>query len=134
MLPMAGCGQPTDRDVFRIPGLLLLLVIACTASDPIETTEDTLDALDPAAWGSDHVGRPVPTYVTGGECLFCHREASILSWGSNRHSLTMRLPLADAEPIPANGAELLVGSGDTVRYLKRADYGKVSILSADGSA
>ena len=30
--------------------------------------------LNPAAWGSDHVGRPLPEYVTGEECLFCHRK------------------------------------------------------------
>ena len=32
------------------------------------------EQLDPAAWGSDHVGKPVPEYVTGDECLFCHRD------------------------------------------------------------
>jgi hypothetical protein len=30
-------------------------------------------AADPAAWGTNHVGQPVPEYVHGDECLFCHR-------------------------------------------------------------
>src|SRR5258707_9988874 len=28
---------------------------------------------DPAAWGSNHAGNPVPDFVHGDECLFCHR-------------------------------------------------------------
>ncbi len=27
----------------------------------------------PAAPGNNHVGQPVPEYLTGDECLFCHR-------------------------------------------------------------
>ena len=45
---------------------------------------------DPAAWGSDHVGRAIPMYMTGGECLFCHREDIGNAWQSNRHNLGMR--------------------------------------------
>src|SRR6266446_1000602 len=30
-------------------------------------------ASDPVAWGSNHVGKPIPEYVHGDECLFCHR-------------------------------------------------------------
>ena len=33
------------------------------------------ETLDPAAWGSDHVGQAVPEYMESGECLFCHRDA-----------------------------------------------------------
>ena len=31
---------------------------------------------DPAAWGSNHIGKPIPEYVHGDECLFCHRNKS----------------------------------------------------------
>src|SRR5205809_1107309 len=30
--------------------------------------------LDPAAWGSDHAGKPLPSFTSGDECLFCHRD------------------------------------------------------------
>src|SRR5712692_8649045 len=46
--------------------------------------------LDPAAWGKDHVGKPVPEYVSGDECLFCHRNDIGPGWSKNRHSLTVR--------------------------------------------
>ena len=39
---------------------------------------------DPAAWGSDHVGQNFPEYMTGDECLFCHRRIGP-SWNNNRH-------------------------------------------------
>src|SRR5689334_7839434 len=29
--------------------------------------------LDPSAWGSDHVGKALPEFITSDECLFCHR-------------------------------------------------------------
>lgn len=111
--------------MFRSPGTFVLAfcLIACTVAE-------TTAMLDPAAWGADHVGQPVPDYVTGGECLFCHRDATISAWGSNRHNLTIRLP--ETQPVP-DGAELLLGAGDNVRYLKRIGYGKVAILSADGT-
>src|SRR5437867_3363684 len=28
---------------------------------------------DPA-WGSDHIGKPLPEFASGDECLFCHRD------------------------------------------------------------
>ena len=46
--------------------------------------------LDPAAWGGDHVGKPVPEYETANECLFCHRDDVGSSWSSNRHNRTIR--------------------------------------------
>src|SRR5688572_12717331 len=58
--------------------------------------------LDPAAWGGDHVGKAVPEYVTGDECLFCHRKDVGHSWGKNRHQLTLR----EAEPDQPALAEL----------------------------
>src|SRR5262245_32164886 len=45
--------------------------------------------LDPAAWGSDHVGKPVPEFTTGDECLFCHREKIGTKWAENPHNLTI---------------------------------------------
>src|ERR1700730_811298 len=46
--------------------------------------------LDPAAWGSDHVGKPVPEYTHGDECLFCHRKDIGTNWQKNAHGVTVR--------------------------------------------
>src|SRR5438094_358564 len=46
--------------------------------------------LDPAAWGSDHVGKAVPESITGDECLFCHRLKIGPAWPQNRHQSTIR--------------------------------------------
>src|SRR2546421_9631828 len=82
--------------------------------------------LDPAAWGSDHVGRPVPEYVTGEECLFCHRNDVGPAWTSNRHHRTLREAeteapaLAALKAVPALRAvaeetKLLLGNSQRVR-------------------
>ena len=43
---------------------------------------------DPGAWGGDHVGKSVPEFMTGDECLFCHRKVGA-TWQRNRHYLTV---------------------------------------------
>src|SRR5262245_64922617 len=57
----------------------------------------TAQQLDPAAWRSDHVGKPVPAFTSGDECLFCHRDVGP-TWGANRHGQAIRTvdPSADA--------------------------------------
>jgi predicted CXXCH cytochrome family protein len=97
--------------------------------------------LDPAAWGSDHVGQPVPMYTEGGECLFCHRHQVGVTWQTNKHNRTIR----DAEPTePAMAAllkdgktkdfagevQLLLGDTRAQRFLKRSEaYGKLDLLT-----
>jgi predicted CXXCH cytochrome family protein len=102
--------------------------------------ERAIEPLDPAAWGSDHVGHPLPQFVTGDECLFCHRDVGP-SWGDNRHNLTVQpaTPLSAAIKALRSGpefagltdqVELLLGRERRVRYLKRADqYGKLDLLT-----
>jgi hypothetical protein len=97
--------------------------------------------IDSAAWGSDHVGKPVPEYVTGDECLFCHRNDIGPAWAKNRHQLTIREPEANSPTIAAlrksseaaafaNDVKLLLGGSRTVRYLKKSpEYGKLDLLS-----
>lgn len=80
------------------------------------------------------MGKPVPEYVTGDECLFCHRDIGP-SWQTNRHHLTIR----EAESAPdalraltdlAKDVQLVMGDSDRVRFLKRsAAYGKLDLLS-----
>jgi hypothetical protein len=97
--------------------------------------------VDPAAWGSDHVGKPIPDYLTGDECLFCHRKIGP-AWRANHHQLTVRPSTPDEPAIAglrarANGKEFaddtrfLLGSKRTVRFLKRSkQYGKLDMLTA----
>ncbi len=45
---------------------------------------------DPLTWGSDHAGKPVPEYVHGDECLFCHRNDIGPAWQKNAHGVAAR--------------------------------------------
>ena len=96
--------------------------------------------LEPAAWGSDHVGERHPEYVTGEECLFCHRKEIGTTWSQNRHTLTVR-PITTQEPgvralkelFPeqAATASYVMGHKRVTRFLKRgAGYGKLDLLTA----
>jgi len=97
--------------------------------------------LDPAAWGSDHVGKDVPPYMESGECLFCHREQVGGTWQTNKHNRTIRDAEASEPAMQALAADpstkplatevkLLMGDTRAQRFLKRsAAYGKADILS-----
>jgi len=96
---------------------------------------------DPAAWGSDHVGKPVPEYTTGDECLFCHRNEIGTTWPTNRHNLELRKAepespaMADLRKLPAlqdsaSKVSLLLGGKRFLRFAKPSqDYGKLELLS-----
>jgi predicted adenine nucleotide alpha hydrolase (AANH) superfamily ATPase len=97
-------------------------------------------AIDPAAWGSNHVGKPIPEYVHGDECLFCHRNDIGTTWQKNSHGLTVRqqedAPLLQSlvrkQPALSNSAkeiEYFLGSRNHVRFLRKDGYGKFSILN-----
>src|SRR5690349_19832809 len=59
-------------------------------------------AIDPAAWGTDHVGRPVPEFTSGDECLFCHRDVGP-AWPTNRHGQTIRQATRESDALKALG-------------------------------
>src|SRR6516165_9477420 len=95
---------------------------------------------DPAAWGGTHAGQPVPEFVHGDECLFCHRNNIGPSWQKNAHGLTIRqvedapdlLGLLQNEPklkavVPETTHTM--GSRNFVRYLHKDGYGKFDISS-----
>jgi hypothetical protein len=114
--------------------LLCALCVLCGSNGQSQS-------LDPAAWGSDHVGKPVPEYVTGDECLFCHRNDIGAKWTHNRHSLTIReadpasmalteLKRAAATKSLAADVTMLLGDSRRVRFLKRSsEYGKLDLLT-----
>ena len=86
--------------------------------------------LDPAAWGSDHVGKPVPEYLTGDECLFCHRNDVGPGWSSSPHARIIRRARPDSSALAALAKSpalrtvaeetdlLLLGNRRSVRFLK----------------
>jgi hypothetical protein len=97
--------------------------------------------IDPKAWGGNHADKPVPEYVHGDECLFCHRNDIGPSWQKNAHGVTVRQredaseltktleslpPLAEV----AKQAEYFLGSRHRVRLLKKEGYGKFTMLNA----
>ena len=123
-------------------GALLTVLIGQPGGVPSTSAAPPAGAkLDPAAWGGDHVGAPVPQYMESGECLFCHRNEVGGTWQTNKHNRTIR----DAEPNePAMQAlvadpktkalaaevQLLMGDTRAQRFLKRsAAYGKADLLS-----
>jgi hypothetical protein len=97
--------------------------------------------LDPAAWGSDHVGKPVPEYVAGDECLFCHRNDVGPSWNDNHHNRSVRELAPDFEGLAAllklpalkvlaDSASLVMGETHRQRFLKpSAAYGQLDLFS-----
>src|SRR5215472_10808373 len=38
----------------------------------------------------DHVGKPLPDYMTGDQCLFCHRDVVGQTWEREPHAWTVR--------------------------------------------
>jgi predicted CXXCH cytochrome family protein len=122
-------------------GLGLALAVL---SVPIRSlvSADAPKRLDPAAWGDDHVGQPVPEYAIGDECLFCHRDKVGPTWGVNRHNLTIRMidekspALAALKQSPAGNLadeiKLVMGDQRRQRFLKPAKaYGKLDLLSVE---
>ena len=100
------------------------------------------EPLDYQAWGEDHVGQEIPEYTTGTECLFCHRDYVAPRWKKNAHNRTMR----EAEPtdpamialtqVTPNGdvakeAQILLGSKDHVRFMKKLPGYGVAALSGE---
>lgn len=104
-----------------------------------EARTNVQSSQDPAAWGSNHAGKPVPEFVHGDECLFCHRNNIGSTWQKNAHALTVRqledapelAPLTKGHPAIAKlGSEIeyFLGSRHRVRFLKKDGYGKFALL------
>lgn len=72
----------------------------------------------------------VPRYVTGDECLFCHRVKVADTWQKNPHARTVH-PRDASDPFPADAAFVL-GAHPPQRGLRPDGYGKFDLLSADG--
>jgi predicted CXXCH cytochrome family protein len=84
----------------------------------------------------DHAGKPVPEFVHGDECLFCHRNDIGNGWQKNAHGTTVR-QREDAPDLvrklnPPADVEYFLGSRNHVRFLKKSGYGKFAILNQKG--
>src|SRR4051812_18262093 len=92
---MVGSGpMPDPRPASRkallgllgIPLAMLMLLYLAVQGAQVEPPR----GLDPAGWGSDHVGEPLPEFTTGDECLFCHRPKDGPGYAENRHVRSLR--------------------------------------------
>jgi predicted CXXCH cytochrome family protein len=99
---------------------------------------------DPAAWGSDHVGKPVPEYYGGDECLFCHRFTVGQVWQKDAHFRTVRGKYKDGRDAPeitslklsvekggelAAQVDLIMGQSQMSRFLLRDNEGVIKLLT-----
>lgn len=93
------------------------------------------------SWGSDHVGREISDFLTGDQCLFCHRDDVGPGWSQNRHGQTVRLAQPDSEAHRAltnleSFAEIarettyIMGHDRQQRFLKPgSEFGQLELLS-----
>src|SRR5262249_15606796 len=143
MRPTVGCVAMRKAICCQRVGFLVVSLAALTALGRAHfPAAPQPKRLDPAAWGGDHVGKPIPTYMTGDECLFCHREKVGTTWGANRHNLTIRPVEDDAlarsvlKELPAKKAaeevKFVLGNQQRQRFLKPAPaYGQLELLSVE---
>ncbi len=95
--------------------------------------------LDPKAWGSNNVGKGIPEFVHGDECLFCHRTNIGTNWQKNAHATALR-QIEDAtelenllkqpELAAMKDITYFLGSQNHIRFLKKDGYGKFALLNA----
>lgn len=89
-----------------------------------------------------HVGQDLPDYVTGDECLFCHRAKIGPGWQVNGHQLTLRAAISapqvalalknndDLEPF-ARQIQYVLGYRSQTRLLRKSSaYGQLDLLTA----
>jgi hypothetical protein len=117
------------------------LDLASGAQEKQSASKLSQTPLDPAAWGGNHIGKPIPEYVHGDECLFCHRNTIGVTWQKNAHGVTVRqredAPELEAlirkqPPIASMDSQIeyFLGSRNRVRFLKKEGYGKFGLLNA----
>src|SRR5215467_3275400 len=123
---------------FRFLTIACLLAGLSTFASSVSSQQAVVD---PASWGGNHVGKPIPEYVHGDECLFCHRNTIGPTWQQNAHGVTVRqredaselAKVLDSLPALAEAAkqvEYFLGSRHRVRFLKKEGYGKFTMLNA----
>ena len=85
------------------------------------------------AAAQDHVGKPLPDYVTGDECLFCHDRTVGITWQTNPHAWTIRpVGIPPKTSAPPTGASHVLGDAAHARWLRLSGYGRFDLLAVDG--
>ena len=132
--------SPSFKQIVSIVAFAALIVVGFLNLPEQADAADADEQTKLAEWGEDHVGKPFPMYVTGGECLFCHRYEVGSDWQTNRHNLAMQEATPDepamrtlreaVDPAAiADEVQYLVGDTRMKRYLKpNGRYGQMSIL------
>lgn len=135
----------SQRGGMRAPWLGAVVVVlalgGCADTSLHAAAEAAAGGRDPAAWGRDFAGQPLPELAEGGQCLFCHREPVASKWSVDRHNKTMRTieeaPEARAALEAAAGAGVahearwVLGSGRRLRFARPgAGYGTAELLEA----
>ena len=115
--------------------LLTFTTLVCLSGNLLSQEQKPLN---PAAWGGNHIGKTIPEYVHGDECLFCHRNNIGPSWQKNPHGTTVR-QMEDAPELVSlfknfslPQFEYFLGGRKRVRFLKKNGYGKFSLLNLQG--
>src|SRR4051794_40685219 len=93
---MGGCGLIRNMYFLRA---LCVFVFICLLSVQLARTAFA-QRLDPASWGGDHVGKAAVEFMSGDECLFCHRDVGP-GWPKNRHGQTIRAVEARSPAVTA---------------------------------
>ncbi|MBT5707496.1 MAG: hypothetical protein HOI66_14360 [Verrucomicrobia bacterium] len=112
----------------------IMLVAVVDASTPLRAAD--------SKESNHHIGKALPDYVTGDECLFCHRRDIASGWKVNAHQLTLR-PLFAApnveEAVEADPklqsfsrqVQFVLGKKEHLRLLKKSTaYGQLELLTA----
>ncbi|HLW52267.1 MAG TPA: hypothetical protein VKW06_05450 [Candidatus Angelobacter sp.] len=118
--------------IFRlIAGFVLML--PCMATLRAQGSTSPYPPAQTAATRHDHIGQPVPEFMTGDQCLFCHRNVVGPTWEQEPHAWTIR-PVGvppKVGTLPADATHV-IGSPQHFRALKQIGYGKFAILANDG--
>ncbi len=130
--------EPAKLRLLTMLGVALLFAAQGRAASPAQENEPTQSAPAPAGAASgaapkNHVGQPVPDYMTGDQCLFCHRNVVGPTWEQEPHAWTIRPigVLPDVSKLPADATHV-IGSPQHYRALKLIGYGKFAVFAADG--
>ncbi|HEY6274576.1 MAG TPA: hypothetical protein VIX19_21530 [Terriglobales bacterium] len=140
-----GLFNPRTKALLAAALLLLAPFYGVAASDPARQQKapasssaatsagTTQPALTAGEAHHNHAGQPVPDYMTGDQCLFCHRSVVGPTWQQEPHAWTIR-PVGIAPVVgqlPADATHI-IGSAQHYRALKLIGYGKFALLAADG--
>lgn len=123
-------------------GILHPLILAALALILRQAIAEEPPHANALTTGNSHVGKPLPEYLTGDECLFCHRNTVGSNWNVNEHQKTLR-PMAAVPEIEsmlrshpnlqsfADQVRFVLGNERQIRLLRKSEkYGRMDILSA----